>query len=684
MKKKRVLISLLLALVLTVSLLPVSAGAYEFQYWTEIKDSTIYAHDLKEGASLSLKQDTTLILDADVSLCRISGSEYALTIKDSGGHKLTMSDEDGTCLGTGALRIEGGTLEITSDGTNTFGIHAGGDISILDATVTASGSYTGILALSSDIYIKNSTVTATGGYATGANGIGAAQGGSVLIENSTVTAKAAQNGISAVRIDGKGGDVTIKSGTVNAYGGMDGIKSSYGVIDIQGGTVKTEGGHYGLAAFPDIHDNYGDGEIRIRGGDVTATGTTNAIYSQKGPITISDGAVTACGGINGNLDISGYSPAPAISTGTNSPGTDAADWDEVTPLTDTAIRFVSIRPGVVLPTTASVSVTLTAPEAGANPDDSVSCADATVTGMTWYRGILTERGITEWEIMPATSTFRAGKSYMAVIQLAPESGYVFAGKDTISVTVNGEKLDPKSLDLTDDAMTIYKEFSVTEAQTEPPEQTDPPEQTEPPEQTDPPEQTEPPEQTDPPEQSEPPEQIESPEQSEPPAPTNPFVDVLESDSFYDAVLWAYYAEPQVTNGMDPTHFGPSLTVTRGQCAAFLWRAMGCPEPKSTNNPFVDVPADQYYYKPVLWAVENGITKGVDATHFNPDDTLSTQHIVTFLYRTLNPGQDGWDGAAAAWAGQSYGGRPFGVAIAVDNVTPCPRWCVVQFLYQALK
>ena len=60
-----------------------------------------------------------------------------------------------------------------------------------------------------------------------------------------------------------------------------------------------------------------------------------------------------------------------------------------------------------------------------------------------------------------------------------------------------------------------------------------------------------------------------------------------------------------------------------------------------------------------------------------------EHIVTFLYRTLNPGQDGWDGAAAAWAGQSYGGRPFGVAIAVDNITPCPRWCVVQFLYVGL-
>ena len=160
---------------------------------------------------------------------------------------------------------------------------------------------------------------------------------------------------------------------------------------------------------------------------------------------------------------------------------------------------------------------------------------------------------------------------------------------------------------------------------------------------------------------------------------NPFVDVHESDPYYDAVLWAYYTDPQVTNGMDATHFGPMLTVTRGQCAAFLWRAMGCPEPKSSYNPFSDVPSWQYYYKPILWAVENGITKGTSATKYSPDDTLTTQHIITFIYRTKNPGEDGWDGGAAAWAGQGYGGKPFGIDVVVNNWTPCPRANVVMFL-----
>ena len=160
---------------------------------------------------------------------------------------------------------------------------------------------------------------------------------------------------------------------------------------------------------------------------------------------------------------------------------------------------------------------------------------------------------------------------------------------------------------------------------------------------------------------------------------NPFVDIYESDDYYNAVLWAYYANPQITNGMDETHFGPHLTVTRGQAVTFLWRAMGCPEPSSLNNPFVDVPSGEWFYKPVFWAVEKGITRGVDETHFNPSDTLSTQHMVTFLYRTAYPGQDGWDGEAAAW-GADENGRPFGVDIAVNNTTPCPRCRVVQFLY----
>ena len=121
---------------------------------------------------------------------------------------------------------------------------------------------------------------------------------------------------------------------------------------------------------------------------------------------------------------------------------------------------------------------------------------------------------------------------------------------------------------------------------------------------------------------------------------NPFVDVAKDAYYFDAVLWAYYAEPQITDGIADDLFGPAQTVTRGQAVTFLWRAMGCPKPDSKVNPFVDVKGGDYYYNAVLWATQAGVTLGTSDTTFSPSATLSTRHIVTFLYGTLNPGQDG--------------------------------------------
>ncbi len=81
-------------------------------------------------------------------------------------------------------------------------------------------------------------------------------------------------------------------------------------------------------------------------------------------------------------------------------------------------------------------------------------------------------------------------------------------------------------------------------------------------------------------------------------------------------------------------------------------------------------------------MENGITKGYSDTIFAPDDTLSTVHMITFLYRTRNPGKDGWYVEAAVWACSGYSGRPFGVKTPVDNTTACPRGYVVMFLQKA--
>ncbi|MBQ6431292.1 MAG: S-layer homology domain-containing protein, partial [Oscillospiraceae bacterium] len=70
--------------------------------------------------------------------------------------------------------------------------------------------------------------------------------------------------------------------------------------------------------------------------------------------------------------------------------------------------------------------------------------------------------------------------------------------------------------------------------------------------------------------------------------------------------------------------------------AFLYRAAGEPSYTMTSNPFVDVKSGAYYYDAVLWAVEKNITKGMDETHFGPENSCERSQIVTFLYRFMNP------------------------------------------------
>ena len=112
---------------------------------------------------------------------------------------------------------------------------------------------------------------------------------------------------------------------------------------------------------------------------------------------------------------------------------------------------------------------------------------------------------------------------------------------------------------------------------------------------------------------------------------NYFVDVPASAYYYDAVLWA--AEQGITGGTDATHFSPDGVCTRAQAVTFLWRAAGSPAPSTTAMPFTDVAADSYYYNAVLWAMENGITVGTSSTTFSPDLKCSRAHIMTFLWRS---------------------------------------------------
>ena len=179
------------------------------------------------------------------------------------------------------------------------------------------------------------------------------------------------------------------------------------------------------------------------------------------------------------------------------------------------------------------------------------------------------------------------------------------------------------------------------------------------------------------------------------APTgkNPFIDVPAGSYYEDAVIWA--VDKGITTGTSATTFNPNGICTRAQAVTFLWRAAGSPAAKSAVMPFADVKAGSYYYDAVLWAVENGITKGSSETMFSPDATCSRAQIVTFLWRAggspavsgnsafTDVAADAYYAAAVTWAEKNgvtggIGGGLFGS----DN--NCTRAQIVTFIYRSVK
>ena len=177
------------------------------------------------------------------------------------------------------------------------------------------------------------------------------------------------------------------------------------------------------------------------------------------------------------------------------------------------------------------------------------------------------------------------------------------------------------------------------------------------------------------------------------ARANEFIDVPAGSYFYEAVMWA--VENGVTTGVSASRFDPNGICTRAQAVTFLWRAAGSPAPRSRTMPFTDVPVGSYYYDAVLWAVENGITKGTSETRFSPNMTCSRAQIVTFLWRsekspaagTANPFAD--VKSTAYYAGAVLWAVREDITKGTTNTTfspnaDCTRAQIVTFLWRCKK
>lgn len=88
----------------------------------------------------------------------------------------------------------------------------------------------------------------------------------------------------------------------------------------------------------------------------------------------------------------------------------------------------------------------------------------------------------------------------------------------------------------------------------------------------------------------------------------------------------------VTEGTGNNHFSPNMICTRARRSCSCGTPPATPTPKTTDNPFVDVSENAYYYQAMLWAAGEGITEGTGNNCFSPNMVVTRSQIVSFLYR----------------------------------------------------
>ncbi len=115
--------------------------------------------------------------------------------------------------------------------------------------------------------------------------------------------------------------------------------------------------------------------------------------------------------------------------------------------------------------------------------------------------------------------------------------------------------------------------------------------------------------------------------------TTPFLDLNESAWYMEGIEYCYNNE--YVKGMTATAFEPEGTVTRAQVATILANMAGYDaEFYKNSESFVDVSAEQWFSPAVEWAYLNGVANGVGGGRFDPDSPVTREQLAMFLCNYL--------------------------------------------------
>ena len=110
---------------------------------------------------------------------------------------------------------------------------------------------------------------------------------------------------------------------------------------------------------------------------------------------------------------------------------------------------------------------------------------------------------------------------------------------------------------------------------------------------------------------------------------NPYIDVIDTNWFYDAVK--YVTKAGLMNGTDADAFSPYAATSRAMVVTVLWRLEGEPDAGSSGT-FPDVAEGRWYASAVEWAAANGIVTGYTDGNYGPGDVTTREQLAAILYR----------------------------------------------------
>lgn len=112
----------------------------------------------------------------------------------------------------------------------------------------------------------------------------------------------------------------------------------------------------------------------------------------------------------------------------------------------------------------------------------------------------------------------------------------------------------------------------------------------------------------------------------------PYKDASAADWYFNSVAFMYLTG--IMTGKSADAFAPGEKIVRGQFATMLWR-QAAPESETPYDPsrFKDVPNNQFFTVPVMWASRNNIITGyTDSGRFGPGDAINREQIAVMMYR----------------------------------------------------